>query len=110
MSWRRFGGRQGKVGAALVAVVVLTLGSTSCHQKAVVEESAPPPLSVTTMKFADFPNGPAPTTFAGGPTTISPEDVSDDPASKFHVVDGKLTVEPTLREPNSSYFTSPDLG
>jgi len=102
--------RRLKIGAAMAAVLVLTLTSTACQKaKAPVERTTPPPLTAS-MSFTDLPDGPAPSTYAGGPTTISPRDVPSDPGAKFHIKDGKLTVDPTKPDSPASYFTTPNLG
>jgi hypothetical protein len=98
------------IGAALAAVVLLTVTSTACQKdKAPAERTVTPPMTAN-MSFAGLPNGPAPSTYANGPVTISPRDVPKDPGSKFHIIDGKLTVDPATTESPASYFTTPNLG
>jgi hypothetical protein len=105
----RTGRRRRDIGAALAAVVMLTLSSTACQKEAPVERTDPPPI-LGVMTFSGFGNGPAPSTFAGGPVTISPRDVADDPGAKLQIIDGKLTVNPTKPGGNASYFTTANRG
>ena len=107
-------GRRGfDVCAALVATTVLLLTSTACQRSQRVNvppDVKVPAVSKVSLKFSDFPDGPPPPTFGNGPTKVSPEHVDDDPSAKFHIVNGKLTVEPTIARQGASYFSTPDLG
>jgi hypothetical protein len=96
------------IAAATAAVVLMVAASTAC-EKAPVERTVPPPMTAS-LSFAGLPDGPAPSTYANGPVTISPRDVPQDPGAKFHIIDGKLSVNPTTSESPASYFTTPNLG
>ncbi len=100
----RITGRRGFViGAALVTVTAVTATSTACQRPQRAEVKLPSE-SVVSLKFADLPDGPAPTTVSGVPARVSPEVVPDDPGAKFRIVNGKLTVEPTKARQGASYF------
>jgi hypothetical protein len=103
------GRRRLDIGAAMAAVLMLTVTSTACQKEAPVERTITPPI-LAVMSFSGFKDGPAPSTFANGPVTISPRDVADDPGAKLQIIGGKLTVDPKKPGGNASYFTTPNMG